>query len=93
MESLGVSTIIHTDVGTDGMLTGPNFGAQEAMLGAVRARVIASGGVGARGDILRLVELAGKRPNLDGVIVGKALYEGKVDLGDLLSLGTGQGSE
>ncbi|MFY9925968.1 MAG: 1-(5-phosphoribosyl)-5-[(5-phosphoribosylamino)methylideneamino]imidazole-4-carboxamide isomerase [Opitutaceae bacterium] len=93
MESLGVSTIIHTDVGTDGMLTGPNFGAQETMLGAVRVRVIASGGVGARGDVLRLVELGKDRPNLDGVIVGKALYEGKVDLADLLSLGTGQGSE
>ncbi|MGA2694237.1 MAG: HisA/HisF-related TIM barrel protein [Opitutaceae bacterium] len=55
--------------------------------------MIASGGVGARGDVLRLVELGKDRPNLDGVIVGKALYEGKVDLADLLSLGTGQGSE
>jgi phosphoribosylformimino-5-aminoimidazole carboxamide ribotide isomerase len=45
MDALGVATLIYTDVGTDGMLTGPNFEAQDAMLGAVRARVIASGGV------------------------------------------------
>jgi len=86
MASLGVTTIIHTDVGTDGMLTGPNFGAQEAMLDAVNARVIASGGVSRRQDVIGLLELERRRPNLDGVIVGKALYEGRVALGDLLEL-------
>ncbi len=86
MDALGVATLIHTDVGTDGMLEGPNLGAQEAMLGAVRARVIASGGVGRREDVLRLIELKRGRPNLDGVIVGKAIYEGRVDLRDLLGL-------
>jgi len=86
MDVLGVATLIHTDVGTDGMLTGPNFEAQDAMLGAVRARVIASGGVGCREDVVRLLEAARIRPNLDGVIVGKAIYEGRVDLGDLLGL-------
>jgi len=86
MASLGVTTIIHTDVGTDGMLTGPNFGAQEAMLDAVNARVIASGGVSRRQDVIGLLELERRWPNLDGVIVGKALYEGRVALGDLLEL-------
>lgn len=86
MASLGVTTIIHTDVGTDGMLTGPNFGAQEAMLDAVNARVIASGGVSRRQDVIGLLELERRRPNLDGVIVGKALYEGRVALADLLEL-------
>jgi phosphoribosylformimino-5-aminoimidazole carboxamide ribotide isomerase len=83
MDALGVATLIHTDVGTDGMLTGPNLEAQEAMLGAVRARVIASGGVARSDDVSRLAEVAGRFPNLDGVIVGKALYEGRVDLGQL----------
>jgi len=83
MDALGVDTLIHTDVGTDGMLTGPNLAAQEAMLTAVRCRVIASGGVGSRDDVVRLLELARTRPNLDGVIVGKALYEKRVELGDL----------
>jgi phosphoribosylformimino-5-aminoimidazole carboxamide ribotide isomerase len=86
MDALGVRTMIHTDVGTDGMLEGPNFAAQEAMLGAVSARVIASGGVGRREDIARFVEEGRTRPNLDGVIVGKAIYEGRVELRDLLGM-------
>lgn len=86
MDRLGVATIIHTDIGTDGMLTGPNFPAQEAMLAAGKFRVIASGGVSRREDVVKLAELARRRSNLDGVIVGKALYEKRVELGDLLSL-------
>jgi len=86
MDALGVATLIHTDVATDGMLAGPNFAAQEAMLDAVRARVIVSGGVGRREDVVRLVETQGAHSNLDGVIVGKALYEGRVELEDLLAL-------
>jgi phosphoribosylformimino-5-aminoimidazole carboxamide ribotide isomerase len=89
MDALGVATLIHTDVGTDGMLTGPNFEAQEAMLGAVRARVIASGGVARSEDVSRLADVAGRHPNLDGVIVGKAIYEGRVDLAQLLAIGRG----
>jgi phosphoribosylformimino-5-aminoimidazole carboxamide ribotide isomerase len=86
MDALGVSTLIHTDVGTDGMLTGPNLEAQDAMLAAVGAHVIASGGVSRREDVTRLVEMRKRRANLDGVIVGKAIYEGRVVLRDLLGL-------
>ena len=86
MDVLGVRTLIHTDVGTDGMLTGPNFSAQEALLGAVRCNVIASGGVSARDDVVKLAEMKKRRPNLDGVIVGKALYEKRVELGELLKI-------
>jgi len=86
MDRLGVETLIHTDVGTDGMLSGPNMPAQEAMLDAVKASVIASGGVGCRDDVVRLIAAEKSRPNLDGVIVGKAIYEGRVDLADLIAL-------
>jgi phosphoribosylformimino-5-aminoimidazole carboxamide ribotide isomerase len=86
MDALGVATLIYTDIGTDGMLTGPNFAAQAAMCAAVKARVIASGGVSRREDVARLTELAKRHANLDGVIVGKALYEKRVELGDLLAL-------
>lgn len=86
MDALGVRTLIHTDIGTDGMLTGPNFAAQEAMLNAGKFGVIASGGVSRREDIAKLAELARRYSNLDGVIVGKALYEKRVDLPDLLAL-------
>lgn len=86
MDGLGVRTLIHTDIGTDGMLTGPNLPAQEAMLGAGSYGVIASGGVSRREDVIALAELARRQPRLDGVIVGKALYERRVDLADLLRL-------
>ena len=86
MDKLGVKTLIHTDVGTDGMLTGPNMAAQEAMASAVSANVIASGGVSRREDVIRLAELQKRRPNLAGVIVGKARYEGGVELPDVLAL-------
>jgi phosphoribosylformimino-5-aminoimidazole carboxamide ribotide isomerase len=91
MDALGVATLVHTDVGTDGMLTGPNLVAQEAMLGAVQATVIASGGVARREDVVRLLQLAKSRPNLGGVIVGKAIYEGRVQLRDLLVLSGAKG--
>jgi phosphoribosylformimino-5-aminoimidazole carboxamide ribotide isomerase len=90
MAALGVATIIHTDIGTDGMLTGPNLAAQEAMLDAVRCRVIASGGVSSREDIVKLLQLSRRHSRLDGVIVGKALYEGRVVLEDLLRLVSGK---
>jgi phosphoribosylformimino-5-aminoimidazole carboxamide ribotide isomerase len=86
MDALGVRTLIHTDISTDGMLTGPNFPAQEAMLNAGKFRVIASGGVSRRDDVVKLAELGRRHPNLDGVIVGKALYEKRVELPDLLSI-------
>ena len=89
MAALGVATLIYTDIGTDGMLTGPNLAAQEAMLAAVSCRVIASGGVSRRDDVIALVKLAQRHAHLDGVIVGKALYERRVDLRDLLAIAAG----
>lgn len=86
MDSLGVRTLIHTDIGTDGMLTGPNLPAQLAMLGAGKFHVVASGGVSRREDVVELAELARQHVNLDGVIVGKALYEQRVQLPDLLAI-------
>lgn len=86
---MGVRTIIYTDISTDGMLAGPNFEAQREMLETVSSDIIASGGVGRREDVEKLCELAKTHPNLLGVIVGKALYERKVDLKDLLGLAAG----
>ena len=86
MDALGVGTLIHTDISTDGMLLGPNFAAQEAMLSAVKCKVIAAGGVSCREDVISFFETKKRRLNLDGVIVGKALYERKVDLTDLLAI-------
>ena len=68
------------------MLTGPNFAAQEALLTAVKCNVIASGGVSRREDVVKLAELAQRYTNWEGVIVGKALYEKRVELADLLTI-------
>ncbi|MDF2522820.1 MAG: 1-(5-phosphoribosyl)-5-((5-phosphoribosylamino)methylideneamino) imidazole-4-carboxamide isomerase [Clostridiales bacterium] len=75
MEDLGAGTIIYTDISTDGMLKGPNLKAMEQMLKAVSMDVIASGGVSKLQDIKDLKEVG-----VAGVIVGKALYTGNLDL-------------
>ena len=78
VSELGVKTIIYTDTATDGMLTGPNLDGVRILCHAVKAGVIASGGISRCEDVAALAAL--RLPNLDGVIVGKALYEGAVTI-------------
>jgi len=78
VSSVGVETIIYTDTATDGMLTGPNLEGVRTLCRAVKSKIIASGGISTAKDITALAAL--KQPNLDGVIVGKALYEGAVTI-------------
>ncbi len=80
MEEAGCMRIIFTDIARDGMLSGPNLEAMQAMAKAVEIPVIASGGVGSAADVTALRALE----DLEGVIVGKALYAGKVTLKQLL---------
>jgi phosphoribosylformimino-5-aminoimidazole carboxamide ribotide isomerase len=79
MEQIGVETIIYTDIARDGMLVGPNLTAMKKMAEAVSIEVIASGGVAGINDIIDL-----KSTGVTGVIVGKALYTGGVDLSEAL---------
>jgi phosphoribosylformimino-5-aminoimidazole carboxamide ribotide isomerase len=79
----GIRTIIVTDTATDGMLTGANANAIEDVCTAVKCHVIASGGVATVTDVRNLRRLG--QSNLVGVIVGKALYEGRVTLPELQS--------
>jgi len=81
MEALGVQTIVYTDIATDGMLAGPNILAMSEMVRKVRIDVIASGGVASLKDIRRLKEVG-----VAGVIVGKAIYTGDVDLRKALEI-------
>jgi phosphoribosylformimino-5-aminoimidazole carboxamide ribotide isomerase len=76
----GAGTIIYTDIATDGMFTGPNYPALRALLEALNVQVIASGGVATVEHIRKLREF----PSLYGAIVGKALYDKKVTLKDIL---------
>ena len=80
MAKRGVRTIVYTDIARDGMLSGPNVEAMRRMAEAVpEVSVIASGGVGALGDVLDLA-----RTGTVGVIVGKAIYTGNVDLAEAI---------
>jgi phosphoribosylformimino-5-aminoimidazole carboxamide ribotide isomerase len=81
---LGVTHLIFTDVATDGMLAGPNYPALAGVCDAADCLVIASGGVGGYDHIRRLRALAQQYENLTGVIIGKALYDGRLTLAQAL---------
>ena len=82
LESLPLAALVYTDIGRDGMLQGPNFEALAELAGAVKLPVIASGGISTLEDIRRLAQLG-----LAGCIVGRALYEGKINLGEAIQEG------
>ncbi len=78
----GVAAIIHTDIERDGVLQGANIAATEALAKAIPAPVIASGGVSSLDDIQALADGS----MVAGVIVGRALYDGAIDLAEALAL-------
>jgi phosphoribosylformimino-5-aminoimidazole carboxamide ribotide isomerase len=86
-EDCGVAAINFTDIHRDGMQTGPNLDATLRLAEAVSIPVVASGGVSSIEDIKNLLPL--ETAGVAGVIVGKALYSGKLDLKEALDL-TGQ---
>jgi len=77
----GAAAIIYTDIARDGTQNGPNLWSTEAVAKAAGIDVFASGGVGSLDDIRQLATV----PDLAGVIVGRALYSGAVDLGAALA--------
>ena len=84
LNEAGAGAYVVTDRVRDGALSGPNLPLLGALSGATSAQVIASGGVSCAGDIAALQDLAASHPNLCGVILGKALYTGQIDLKALL---------
>jgi phosphoribosylformimino-5-aminoimidazole carboxamide ribotide isomerase len=86
-EDAGVAAIIYTDIGRDGMLSGLNLDQTFELAFQLSTPVIASGGVGGRDDLLALTDAATRRPGaVEGVIVGRALYDGRLDLRDALNV-------
>ena len=83
MEKLGAAAIIYTDIHRDGTLVGPNLDALREIAAPLDIPVIASGGVSALRDLLSLLSL--EPLGVNGVIVGKALYTGDVDLKEAIS--------
>jgi len=82
-EDAGVAALIHTDIDRDGAMQGPNVAATAALARAVSIPVIASGGVSSLDD-LRALKACGAP--LDGVISGRALYDGRIDLAEAVRL-------
>jgi len=86
-EDAGVAALLFTDVDGDGLLGGLNVAATVALARAVSIPVIASGGVREVGDVQALV--AAREPNIEGVVIGRALYEGTLDIGTAISISNG----
>jgi phosphoribosylformimino-5-aminoimidazole carboxamide ribotide isomerase len=82
LQNLGARLVIYTDISRDGVLEGPNIGATREMLENTDLYVIASGGVSSMSDLRQLAEI--DHPRLDGVIIGKALYEGRIQIEEAL---------
>lgn len=83
-EDAGAAAVIYTDIDRDGVLGGVNIEATVALAEAISTSVIASGGVGGIGDIRRLLAVA--EAGIEGVIVGRALYDGRIDPAAALAL-------
>jgi phosphoribosylformimino-5-aminoimidazole carboxamide ribotide isomerase len=88
-EGQGVAALIVTEIGRDGTMTGPDIDQLAAVLGATGIDVIASGGVGTLDDIRALAGLRAGGPNgggrsLAGIIVGRAIYEGRFTVEEAL---------
>jgi len=81
-EDVGVAAIVYTDIARDGMLTGPNLPQTAALARALSIPVIVSGGVATTQDIIDSAALRDK--GICGVIVGRAIYTGSVDLDEAL---------
>jgi phosphoribosylformimino-5-aminoimidazole carboxamide ribotide isomerase len=86
-EDAGVAAVLFTDIDGDGLLKGVNVAATAALARALTIPVIASGGVGSIADIENLI--ATREPGIEGVVVGRALYDGRIDVPAALKLAGG----
>jgi phosphoribosylformimino-5-aminoimidazole carboxamide ribotide isomerase len=82
MKARGITTAVYTDISKDGMLTGPNLAGIKDIVIKTGLDVIASGGMSCMDDVKRVSETGA-----EGVIIGKALYTGAIDLSEAIELG------
>lgn len=83
-EESGITAIVYTDIRRDGMGTGPNIEGTRGLARALRIPVIASGGVSGIADVLEILTLSGD--GVAGVIIGRALYDGGLDLAEAIEV-------
>ena len=88
MEGFGVEAIIYTDIARDGMMQGPNIEATKTLAESINIPVIASGGLSTLDDIRRLIAI--ESCGVTGVITGKAIYSGAIDLREAVALTKGK---
>ncbi len=81
-EDAGVAAIIHTDIGRDGAMAGPNLEATLELAGAVSIPVILSGGISSLDDVIAARDAG--RGLLEGIISGRAIYDGRLDVREAL---------
>lgn len=86
-EDQGVAAIIYTDISRDGVLKGVNIDATAGLADTAAIPIIASGGVASLGDIQGL---RAAHENIEGVIIGRALYEGRIDPVEALAVAVGK---
>ncbi|MCC8097465.1 MAG: tRNA-dihydrouridine synthase, partial [Eubacterium sp.] len=79
MKAFGIKTVIYTDISKDGMMTGPNIEATKEMIEKTGLNIIASGGISSLEDIENVYKTGAY-----GVIIGKALYNGSVNLSEVI---------
>jgi phosphoribosylformimino-5-aminoimidazole carboxamide ribotide isomerase len=84
LETIGISAIIYTDIHRDGMSTGPNVEATKVLAQTVETPVIASGGISGIDDVAKILSL--EAYGVIGMITGRALYNGTLDLADAIKL-------
>ncbi|OGL45156.1 MAG: 1-(5-phosphoribosyl)-5-[(5-phosphoribosylamino)methylideneamino]imidazole-4-carboxamide isomerase [Candidatus Schekmanbacteria bacterium RBG_16_38_11] len=82
LKSYNIASIIYTDISKDGMMIGPNIDAIREFASSIDIPVIASGGISSLEDLRRIKEIA--HSGIEGVIIGKALYTGAIDLREAL---------
>ena len=88
MKAVGVKTIIYTDISRDGTLEGVNVEATARLAKESGVKIVASGGVRSEADIRAL--LPHEREGIEGVIVGKSIYMGTLDLAAALAISRGE---
>ena len=86
LANAGAAAVVVTEISRDGLMTGPDMHGYRELLGAVDVPLIASGGVGSLDDLRRLAWLQVRSRRLAGVIVGRALYEGRFSVPEALAV-------
>ena len=83
VNDFGVSRLIYTDISTDGMMKGPNLKDTTNLAKSLNIPVIASGGISSENDVMNY--LSNEKYGINGVIIGRALYENKISLSKLIN--------